>query len=505
MEKFQKFEERIKQQQCLIGKQGFCCKNCLFGPCILAKENSKGVCGASQELVVSRNLLRFVASGTACHCGHALHLLNAINKKFPNAYIEKKAPSYLLDLWKKLGILPKIAFEHFKDISEALHMTAFGVSSDYKQVLLNCLKLGIIDGYYGLYLATELEDKLYGKPKQKKAFVDLGVLKKDKVNIAVHGHLPIFAEAMAKEARKHKDINLVGVCCTGAFLLNKLGIPQASHVLLQEQVIASGIIEAIAVDVQCIMPSLSDLVECYHTKLITTNEIAKMPNALHMPIKTLADAKKVARRIIEIARKNKTKRNKVHEAEFDKIKNKKTIAVVGFDESIWKKLNERLKRKSIKGILAFIGCVNARCNKEEWLRVIKELSKDYAILTTGCMAFELAKNGLLDGKKVFHLGSCVNNARIAEIFKRIADANKTKITDMPFLVSAPMPITEKCMAIGFFFAALGLDVHFGYNALLRSNKKVQNFLSNALKKHFHSKIFLEENANAFKENLSFSY
>lgn len=500
-----KLEERLKQPQCKTGINGFCCKNCLFGPCIIANINNKGVCGASQELVISRNLLRFVTAGTACHCGHSLHMLNALNKKFPENYIEKKAPNYLLNLWKKLGILPKTKFEHFKDISEALHMSSFGVSGDYKQLLLNCLKLGIIDGYYGLYLATELEEKIYGKPKIKEAFVDLGVIKKDKINIAVHGHLPIFAQAIAKESKKHKNINLVGVCCTGAFLLSKLGIPQAANVLLQEDVISTGLIEVMAIDLQCVMPSLSDLIECFHTKLITTHELAKMPKAIHMPITTIKDAEIAAKKIIKIAKENRKNRNKLYEKEIEKIKNRKVKAIVGFDENIWKKIDKRLKEKKVKGVLAFIGCVNARCNKEEWIKIINSLKKDYLILTTGCMAFELAKNGLLDGKNIFHLGSCVNNSRIAEIFKNIAEANKVKITEMPFLVSAPMPVSEKCFAIGFYFASLGLDVHFGYNALLNSNKNIRNFLETSLKKYFHSKIFLETNPTKFKENLKFSF
>ncbi|MEM4647720.1 MAG: hypothetical protein QXO12_00165 [Candidatus Pacearchaeota archaeon] len=498
-------KERLKQPQCQIGSKGFCCKNCLFGPCLLINEKSKGVCGANQELVISRNLLRFIASGTANHCGHALHMLNAINEKFPINYIENKSPKYLQNLWKKLGILPKVGYEHFKDISESLHMSSFGVSSDYKQLLLNCLKLGIIDGYYGLYLSTELEEKIYGKPKVREAFVDLGVINKDKVNIAIHGHLPIFAEAITKESRKYKDINIIGVCCNGAFLLSKLGIPQAANIILQEDVINTGLIEVMAVDLQCVMPSLSDLIECFHTKLITTNELAMMKNAIHMPIKTIKDAKIVAKKIIKIARNNKKNRNKIYEKKFEEIKNRKVKAVVGFDERIWKNINNRLKDKKIKGVLAFIGCVNARCNEKEWIKIINELKKDYVILTTGCMAFELAKNGLLDGKNIFHLGSCVNNSRIAEIFKNIANANKVKITDMPFLVSAPIPITEKCFAIGFFFASLGVDVHFGYNTILRSNKNIKNFLEKSLKKYFHSKIFLEENASNFKENLKFSF
>lgn len=46
---------RLKNQ-CIVGLQGKCCKNCLMGPCIVMNKNDKGACGASQDLVVARNL-----------------------------------------------------------------------------------------------------------------------------------------------------------------------------------------------------------------------------------------------------------------------------------------------------------------------------------------------------------------------------------------------------------------------------------------------------------------
>lgn len=154
----------------------------------------------------------------------------------------------------------------------------------------------------------------------------------------------------------------------------------------------------------------------------------------------------------------------------------------------------------IKGIIGVIGCENPRV-KENWIDFYKELSKDYIILTTGCIAFKLASAGLLDGKRFFHLGSCVNNSRIAEVFRKIAEISGKQITRLPFLISCPMPISEKAIAIGFFFAALGVDVHFGYPFLLTSDSKIANFLATLLKKDFKSKIFLEMNPRKLLEKI----
>lgn len=120
---------------------------------------------------------------------------------------------------------------------------------------------------------------------------------------------------------------------------------------------------------------------------------------------------------------------------------------------------------------------------------------------TGCIAFEFGTNGLLDRKRFFHLGSCVNNARLAEIFKRIANHFSMKITDLPFLVSCPMPITEKSAAIGFFFASLGVDVHYGRSLLFRADSNIASYLADVLAKVFDSKIFLEESPKAFLEKI----
>jgi carbon-monoxide dehydrogenase catalytic subunit len=482
-----RLNERLKNEPCPIGLKSMCCDNCLMGPCRLYKPDDKGACGANQDVIASRNLLRVVAGGTAAHTGHALHILNFLGKRFPDKYIEKKAPQYLLKTWGKLGLMPKIKYEHFKDISEALHASTMGVNADYQDLMARAVKLGIIDGYLGLYLATELEDKTYGKHKIRKGKLNLGVIKPEKINIAVHGHEAGFADALVKEAKKQENINLVGVCCTGASLLSRHGISLAGNVVLQENVIATGAIDAMALDSQCVMPSLADLAECYNTTLITTNPLAKIPGALHLPVENELQARKTAKKIIEIARKNFKKRKKDM-----KIKGEEIEAVVGFDEKIADKLAKQLKKRKIKGVIAVVGCKNPRVG-EDWISIYEKLSRDYAILTTGCMAFELGKEGLLDGKRFFHVGSCINNARVAEIFNRIADKNKKRITDMPFLVSAPSPLTEKCIAIGFFFASIGVDVHFGYPMKIRTDSNMENFLKAVLKKHFQSRIFLETN------------
>jgi hydroxylamine reductase (hybrid-cluster protein) len=107
-------------------------------------------------------------------------------------------------------------------------------------------------------------------PGARRATVDLGVLKPDQVNITVHGHEPLLAESlciaaqepeMLELARKAgaKGINLAGVCCTGNEILMRRGIPVAGGFIQQEMVLATGAVEAMVVDVQCVMQSVAEV------------------------------------------------------------------------------------------------------------------------------------------------------------------------------------------------------------------------------------------------------
>jgi len=479
-------------QACPIGASSLCCRHCLIGPCRLIGKQAKGVCGAGKELVMARNLMRIAAAGTACHIGHAQHILNYKKQPMPKDIVKRYAPSYLCALWKKLGIYPD---EPFEEISEALHQTAYGVDSDWKHVLLNCLKLGIVDGYYGLYLATELEDQTLSKPEPRKGWMDLGVISADKTNIAVHGHNPILP---AKIVEHCGDANVVGVCCTGAELLARYGIPLAANMPFSEQVIATGAIEAMVVDTQCVLPSLADIAGCYHTKLITTHDIARMPGALHMPF-TAANADSQAKKIVALAEANRKQRGIVDSASIPGGIQRPRTMIPSERIEIWAgwtpenmpitELKNKLRTGKLAGVVAFIGCSNPRVDMDKWAKFAERLIKNnYLVLTTGCIGYELGRHGLLAEKgKAYHLGSCVNNARVAEVFRLLA---KGKITDENFLVSCPGPVSEKALSIGLFFTALGVSTHFGFS-FLETNEKVKGFLEDTLREMFNSRFFIE--------------
>jgi len=417
-----------------------------MGPCRITK--NKGVCGASAELIASRNLLRTVASGTACHTDHAREVALALlktkkvkdkdklkqlakklktnkvalealedfrrqeglyHKKEGNFlnWVKINAPKDRIKKWKELNILPVNAD---METSHALHQTTMGNDADYKNILLSALRLGITDGYAGMHMASNFQDILFGTPTITKSETDLGTLKEDCINIIVHGHIPLLSESIIKAAKKlnnkakklgAKGINIIGMCCTGNEVLMRLGIPQAGHIMQQEAAIVTGLTDAIVVDIQCIFPSLSDLAQCYHTELITTIDYVRMPNSTHIPF-TLENAKNSSRKIVLKAIEAYKKRNP---SKINPI-NKKTTTYAGFStEAIIKKLStlgspkkvikQNIKNKNIYGIVALIGCRNPKTpNFHEQLTKLL-IKNNILVIGTGCWAHVAGQSGLM--------------------------------------------------------------------------------------------------------------
>ena len=162
-------------------------------------------------------------------------------------------------------------------------------------------------------IATELQDTMFGNPSPALSTINLGVLKEDEVNIIIHGHEPALAEMMAvvshdpeliayAKTKGANGINLAGMCCTANEIMMRHGIPIAGNFLQQELAIITGAVEAMVVDVQCIMQGLSEVAKCYHTKLITTDERAKIQGATHMQFddaNPMASAKAIVRAAID--------------------------------------------------------------------------------------------------------------------------------------------------------------------------------------------------------------
>ena len=415
-----------QQPQCGFGILGICCRNCNMGPCRIDPFGygpKRGVCGATADTIVARNIVRMIAAGAAAHSDHARDiwkvfkgvvegevkgyrivdaaklrwiaqrlgiptegrsdleiakdLAEVLEKEFgkqdeePLTLLKALAPERRLRVWKKLGIVPR---NIDREICECLHRTHIGVDADPLSLISHGARTALADGWSGSMMATILSDILFGTPRPIKSVANLGVLKEDHVNIVVHGHNPVLSmkiveAAMSEEMQKlaesvgAKGINVVGMCCTGNEVLMRLGVPIAGNFLMQELAIATGAVEATIVDYQCVMPALATLSSCYHTKLITTEKKMKIPGALHIEFEP-EKADEIAKKIVRIAVENY--RNRSPERVF--IPKYKAELVAGFSvEAIVEALGgsldpliEALRSGVIKGIVGIVGCNNPK-------------------------------------------------------------------------------------------------------------------------------------------------
>jgi carbon-monoxide dehydrogenase catalytic subunit len=393
-------------------------------------------------------------------------------------------------------------------VAEIMHRTTNGVDADPVNILLAAIKCSIAD-YSGMYLATDLSDILFGTPTPVMSSANLGTLKEGAVNVAVHGHNPVLSEIMVAEAMKMtaeaqaagaKDgFNLVGICCTGMEVMMRHGIPSATNSLSQELAIVTGALDAAVVDYQCIMPSLPEIASKYHTAIVTTMSITKIPGATHVEFDEQHASEK-AREILNIAIAAYKKRDpsKVN------IPNVRNDAMAGMSaESILKVLslvdaNDPLKplidnivNGNILGVCLFAGCNDVKITQDKfYVTLVKELAaNNILILCTGCAAGSFARHGLLTsaatekyagpGLKAvltalghaaglnaplpmaLHTGSCVDNSRAAAIATAIANKLGVDVSQLPVVATAPEAAMEKALSIGTWAVAMGLPTHVG--------------------------------------------
>ena len=281
-------------------------------------------------------------------------------------------------------------------------------------------------------------------------------------------------------------INLAGMCCTANEILMRHGVPLAGNFLQQELAIVTGAVDAMVVDVQCVMESLADVAQCFHTKIVTTSPKAKIPGALHIEFDE-HNAMKSAKEVIKVAIENFPGRT-----ENITIPDEKTDLIAGFShETInyllgglfrasYRPLNDNIINGRIRGVAGVVGCNNARVmHNEGHIAMVKELIKnDVLVLQTGCSAMASAMAGLMVPEAaakyagaglasvceavgippVLHLGSCVDNSRIL-----VAAAAMVKegglgddVSDLPVAGAAPEWMSEKAISIGQYFVASGV-------------------------------------------------
>lgn len=552
---------QMQLPQCGFGSLGLCCRICYKGPCRVdpfGEGPQLGICGADRHTIVARNVTRMMAAGAAAHSEHGRHIALAMQKvgkgllpayrirdedklyriaelldidtlgkemlevahdvatktleDFQNQdhhkgchWISATLPDKRVDLLSRLGALP-----HNIDatVSQIMARTHIGCDAEPKNVFLGGIR-GALADFNGMSLATELSDVMFGTPSPVVTEANIGVIDKDAVNISVNGHNPLLSEVIcdiardmndiAKGAGAEKGINIVGICCTGNEVMMRHGVPLATNYLSQEMAILTGALDAMVVDVQCIMPSLPQIGNCFHTEVITTMDENKMQGARHISFHE-ENAVETAREVIQCAINAYTRRdpNKVN------IPNIKQTAVVGFSSEAvitalskldavdpLKPLVDNIVNGNIQGVALFAGCNSTQTVQDESYQIIARTlaANNVLLLATGCGAGAFAKHGLMNQQAteqyagdslkavltqigeaaglngplplVLHMGSCVDNSRAVTLATALANRLGVDLCDLPVVASAPEAMSEKAIAIASWGVAIGLPTHLG--------------------------------------------
>ncbi|MEW6034335.1 MAG: anaerobic carbon-monoxide dehydrogenase catalytic subunit [Chloroflexota bacterium] len=571
------FDRSEATKPCPIGADGACCKHCFMGPCRLVGKTTVGLCGATIDTVAARNLARAIAAGAAAHSDHgrniAMSLLEAAEGRAPGLEIKdekklrqvagylgvkaegrgkeevaadvakvalgefgkqegeliyvKRAPARRQEVWRNLGIAPRGVD---REIVEMVHRTHMGVDQDAEHILLHAMRCALADGWGGSMLATDISDVLFGTPVPVAATSSMGVLRTDEVNLVIHGHEPTLAELIVAvssdpelleyaRSKGAKGVNVVGMCCSGNELLVRHGVPIVGNFLQQELAIATGAVDVMVVDYQCIMQGIQAAAERTHTRVITTSPKVKITGATHVEFDE-HNGVETAKSIVRMAIDNYPNRKDVH------IPNYTDHMVVGFSHEYiaymqggiyresFRPLNDAVIAGRVRGAAGVVGCNNVQTTHDEaHISIVKELiSNDVLVVTTGCNAQACAKHGLLTPEvmdyagpglrevcmaigipPVLHMGSCVDNSRILTVLSQMATEGGLgeDISDLPVVGIAPEWMSEKALSIGTYVVASGVYTLFGVRSPVQASARVTELLSKGWEQAVGGKLEFE--------------
>lgn len=559
------FDRFDKQKgHCNHGLTGVCCRICHMGPCQATPRAPRGACGADADLIVARNLLRWLAGAVASHGARGrevmlalkaaadgrldqpirgpakveaiakafgLHdpeksiaqmageivdvLLDDLSRAVPGDHttLRRLAPPERVAVWEALDILPIGAYQ---EVFEALHRTGVGTDGDWRNVMRQFLRCGLAFAWSSVVGSAVAMDILYGPPVRARIATNVGALDPGAVTIAIHGHSPVLVSAVIEAADEPdliaraaaagaSGIKFYGICCSGLSGLYRHGdVPPLSNAVGAELVLATGALDLWVADLQDVYPGIMDVAACFHTKVVTTSDSARLPGAIALGFDhrhgNLGDLREIAREIVGLAIDNHPLRRAAnvfippHSAE----------AEIGFSiENLaevfggLKTLAGLLESGAVRGIVNLVGCNNPKVPYEVAISKIADtlLANGILVLTNGCASFPLLKQGYCatgaaaragaalrevlathDLPPVLHMGECLDNARASGLFRALADLFGQPIRALPFAFSSPEWSNEKGVGAALSFRLLGLDSYHCIGAPVGGSPNVERFL-----------------------------
>ena len=576
---------RVESQatKCGFGLQGVCCRLCANGPCRITPDSPRGVCGANADTMVIRNFLRAVASGSGCYIhivenaarnlkSTALNggqikgqaALERLADKFnisdtdPHKKALLVAEAVLADLykpeyetmeltekiaynprykkWEELGILPGGAKS---EVFKAVVKSSTNLNSDPVDMLLDCLRLGISTGIYGLTLTNLLNDIMLGEPEIRMAPVGLRVIDPDYINIMITGHQhSMFVHLqdrlidpdvvkLAQDAGA-KGFKLVGCTCVGQDLqlrgahYTEIFDGHAGNNFVSEAILATGAIDAVLSEFNCTLPGIEPICDELKIAQICLDDVAKKANA-QLKSFVYDERERISNEIIsDIITSYKSRRQTVPMNLLPDHGNTNTltgiseVSLKSFLGDTWQPLIDLIVSGDIKGVAGVLGCSNLLSGGHDVLTVelTKELiARDIIVLTAGCSSGGLENVGLmtpeaaqLAGPKlravceklgippVLNFGPCLAIGRLELVATELAEALNIDIPQLPLVLSAPQWLEEQALADGAFGLALGLPVHLGLPPFVTGSEIAVKVLTEDMKSLTGGQILINPNA-----------
>lgn len=556
--------------KCAFGLQGICCRLCANGPCRITPEAPRGICGANADTIVARNLLRAVASGSGCYIhvveNTALNVKNTAKTKgeikgvntlnrlaaifgiqeedvhkraelvadavLKDLYLpeyekmeltEKMAYAPRYEKWKELGILPGGAKS---EVFHGVVKCSTNLNSDPVNMLLDCLKLGISTGIYGLVLTNLLNDVVLGEPEIRLAPVGLRVIDPDYINIMITGHqhsmFTLLQKRLADEdvkekARKAgaKGFKLVGCTCVGQDLqlrgahYTEVFDGHAGNNYTSEAILATGGIDAVISEFNCTLPGIEPICDELKIKQICIDNVAKKANAQLKEFDFESRPAVTEEIIDEVVEAYLARRGSVPMNLLEDHGNENTLTGVSevslkeFFGGSWQPLIDLIVSGEIKGVAGVVGCSNLTAGGHDVLTVelVKELiSRDILVLTAGCSSGGIENCGLMTPEAarlagprlravceklqippVLNFGPCLAIGRLEIVATELAEALKVDLPQLPLVLSAAQWLEEQALADGCYGLALGLPLHLGLPPFVTGSKVAVQVLTEEMK------------------------
>lgn len=575
------YERFAKQQpQCGFGTLGVCCTLCTDGPCQITRKASRGVCGATADLIVARNLLFKCAQGTAANVYHARNVartlkavgegrsdyqirdeaklrslaqkvgidtkqpIKEVAREFGNFFINQInsndydelelvkafAPKKRLEVWKKLGIIPG---GPNSEVATGFSKCMTNVNNDVVDILLHCLRMGIANEYTGLMGITSMQEVLTGTASPNEGSVNIGILDRDAVNVLMHGHQPLLAikvletardkewQNRARKAGAPNGLKIYGALCEGQQIFNiasefkDVFYGQIGNWIEQELILATGAVDVMAFDYNCVMPTISEeFAPKYHTKLISTDKVIRQAGVERLEFEP-DKAKEIAEKILSAAVESFGKRGAVN------IPAVKQTAIAGFTtESVVgalggsvKPLVDVIASGSVKGVAALVGCTTVRefQSGEHITKLARELIKrNILVIGAGCCSSAMQNDGLMGKAAVgeagkglatvcnalgvppcLSYGSCTDIGKIIGTAVAVADELGVDVCDLPVVASAPEYMEQKAVADAFTAVAFGLALHLSPAPPVLGSPLVTRILTQDVEALTGGRVFVE--------------